>query len=103
MQQRFRNTIAEINLTNMEHNFRALETCLPQIGLAPMVKADAYGHGDVQASKVFERLGAKYLGVALVEEGVKLRLAGIQCPILLFGVFDSHGAEAIIKYRLTPV
>ena len=39
----------------------------------------------------------------MVEEGIKLRLAGIQTPILAFCHFDSMGAEAIVKYRITPV
>lgn len=68
-----------------------------------MVKADGYGHGDVQVARVCERLGARSLGVALIEEGIRLRLAGIQSPILAFTSFDSVGAEAMVKYRITPV
>lgn len=100
---RFRNSFAEVNLQSLEQNFLALKTLTKGAGLAPMVKADAYGHGDVHASKICERLGARYLGVALIEEGIKLRLAGINMPILVFGFFDSIGADAIVKYRLTPV
>lgn len=103
MSGRYRNTFAEVNLQVLEQNFASLQGLVGTAGLIPMVKADAYGHGDIQVSRVCEKLGAKFLGVALIEEGVKLRLAGIQAPILVFGFFDSVGADAIIKYRLTPV
>ncbi|MBK9294624.1 MAG: alanine racemase [Oligoflexia bacterium] len=100
---RYRNTFAEVNLQTLAQNYLTLQQLAGETGLIPMVKADAYGHGDIQVAKVCERLGAKFLGVALIEEGVKLRLNGIQTPILVFGFFDSIGADAIVKYRLTPV
>ncbi len=100
---RYRNSFAEINLQALEQNFKTLKSLVGLGGLAPMVKADAYGHGEIHVSRICERLGARYLGVALIEEGIKLRTAGIQTPILYFGFFDAIGAEAIVKYRLTPV
>jgi alanine racemase len=100
---RFRNTFAEVDLTALEENFVYLQGLAKNIAMAPMVKADAYGHGDVQVSRVCEKLGARFLGVALIEEGIKLRLAGIQVPILVFCQFDSIGAEAMVKFRLTPI
>ena len=105
MLSRFRNTFAEIDLLALEHNYMFLKSLLPKTSqfLAPMVKADAYGHGDIQVAKKCEELGAKFLGVALIEEGIRLCIAGIQTPILVFSPFDSIGAEEIVKYRLTPV
>jgi alanine racemase len=103
---RLRNSFAEIDLRALEHNYLALAGLLGPEGqrkMIPMVKADGYGHGDIQVARVCERLGARFLGVVLIEEGIKLRLAGIQAPILVFSHFDSVGAEAIVKYRLTPV
>jgi len=100
---RLRNSYAEVDLNALEQNFLSLKSLLKNCAMAPMIKADGYGHGDVQVARVCERLGARYLGVAMVEEGIKLRLAGIQTPILAFCPFDSMGAEAIVKYRLTPV
>ena len=98
---RLRNSFAEVDLGALEHNFHALSAL--SLPLCPMVKADGYGHGDIQVARVCERLGARSLGVALIEEGIRLRLAGIQSQILVFSHFDSLGAEAIVKYRLTPV
>ncbi len=103
---RLRNSFAEINLNALEQNYLALAQLLGTNGprsMAPMVKANGYGHGDIQVARICEKLGARALGVALIEEGIKLRLAGIQTPILTFCHFDSIGAEAIVKYRLTPV
>lgn len=100
---RYRNSYAEINLKALEHNFNHLKSMVNGAGIVPMVKANAYGHGEIQVSRVVERLGARYLGVALIEEGIALREAGVQTPILFFGFFDALGAEALIKYRLTPV
>jgi len=100
---RLRNSYAEIDLGALERNFLNLKGLLKNCSMVPMIKADAYGHGDVQVARVCERLGARFLGVALVEEGIRLRLAGVQTPILVFCQFDSMGAEAIVKYRLTPV
>jgi len=50
-----------------------------------VVKANAYGHGLVEAAQVFSESGADYLGVAFVEEGIELRRAGLKLPILVFG------------------
>jgi alanine racemase len=99
---KLRNSFAEINLTALEHNYHLIKHAFGG-PLCPMVKADGYGHGDTQVARVFETLGARYLGVALIEEGIKLRQAGIQTPILTFSHFDSAGAEAIVRYRLTPI
>ena len=68
-----------------------------------VVKADAYGHGAVKIAKVFVRNGIRHLGVALIEEGIELREAGIKASIVaLGGLFESQIPE-IIKYNLTPV
>jgi len=98
-----RKNFAEINLLAVERNFLALHSALKDCALAPMLKADAYGHGSVQVAKVCERLGAKYLGVALIEEGIELRQAGIRTPILVFSSFDQIGAEALVENNLCPI
>jgi len=68
-----------------------------------MVKANAYGHGDVIISKALESFGAKSLGVGLIEEGVLLREANLKTDIYFYGTFNLSDVEAIIEYRLTPV
>jgi alanine racemase len=103
---RLRNTFSEISLPSLERNYKKLAGLASLDGaggLIPMVKADAYGHGDVQVARTCERLGAHALGVVLIEEGMRLRMAGVQARVLVFGQFDAVGAEQLVRYRLTPV
>lgn len=68
-----------------------------------MVKANAYGHGDVQLGRFLESLGVAHLGVCLIEEGVLLRKFGVKAEILVFRGFDREGAEKILQHNMTPV
>ncbi len=68
-----------------------------------VVKANAYGHGAIGIARELEALGVDFLGVAFIEEGIKLRKAGIQKPILILGgIFPFH-VKKIFTFRLTPV
>jgi alanine racemase len=68
-----------------------------------VIKADAYGHGAKQAARALEQAGVEGLAVALVEEGIELREAGITRPILVMGAhYDSAWTE-LLAYGLTPV
>jgi len=68
-----------------------------------VVKANAYGHGAIGIARELEALGIDFLGVAFIEEGIKLRKAGIQKPILILGgIFPFH-VKKIFTFRLTPV
>lgn len=99
----YRRTFAEINLDNLAHNIRVLQKAFPQTFLCPMVKANAYGHGDVQVARFLETLGIEHLGVCLIEEGLLLRNFGVKAEILVFRGFDREGAEKILQYNMTPV
>jgi alanine racemase len=68
-----------------------------------VVKADAYGHGAPRCALRLEREGASWFGVALPEEGIELRHAGIGGQILCLGGFWQGQAAALISKRLTPV
>ena len=78
---------AEINLVNLNHNIEIIRSYLNSghTKIMAMVKADAYGHGAVEISKQAVKSGVYALGVAMVEEGVKLRKAGIDKPIYVLG------------------
>ena len=78
-------TWAEIDLNNLEHNYRALRACAPESRFLGVVKADAYGHGAVPVAKKLEKLGADCLAVACLAEGEELRAAGVTMPILILG------------------
>jgi alanine racemase len=99
----FRKTFAEINLDHLEHNLNVIRTAFPNDYLCPMVKANAYGHGDLQIAFCLEKLGVQNLGVCLIEEGLLLRNFGVRANILVFRGFDRAGAKKILQYNLTPV
>jgi alanine racemase len=98
-----RPTWAEINLDNLIHNFRITRGAMGAgVAIMPAVKADAYGHGAVECARALETAGADWFGVALPEEGLTLREAGIRAPILSLGGFWEGQEELIIAHRLTP-
>lgn len=89
----------------LKFNFARLKALLPAGQFfCPMIKADAYGHGDVQVAKALRPEGATHLGVSLIEEGLKLRAAGDRGGVLTFGVFEGiESAKAVVDANLTPV
>jgi alanine racemase len=100
----FRRTYADINIEHLVHNWDQIKKIAGDDRfICPMVKANAYGHGDIQVAQSLEREGALGLGVCLIEEGLLLRAAGIKTDILVFRGFDKRGAEKILEYQLIPV
>jgi alanine racemase len=76
----------------------------PEVEVAAVVKADAYGHGALEVSRVLSAAGARWLAVSSVDEGVALRCGGIGEPrILIMGGFLPYEGEAIVEHGLTPV
>ena len=99
-----RPTWAEINLGNLSFNLESVRKFIGQdISCMAVVKADAYGHGATECAKQLEADGVDWFGVALPEEGVELRTAGITQPILCLGGFW-HGQEnLLLEHNLTPI
>jgi alanine racemase len=98
-----RPTWAEINLDNLVHNFRVTKQAVgPDVAIMAAVKADAYGHGAVQCALALEEAGAAWFGVALPEEGLLLRDAGVSAPILCLGGHWEGQEESLIARSLTP-
>src|SRR5437868_13325194 len=99
-----RPTWAEIDLANLVHNFRTTRERLgPNVAIMPAIKANGYGHGAVECAQALEFAGAEWFGVAMPEEGVKLRANGVTRPILCLGGFWEGQEEALLNARLTPV
>ncbi len=99
-----RPTWAEIHLDNLASNFKEIRSMVtPTARIMAVVKADAYGHGAVECAKRLAQEGAEWFGVAIPEEGIALRNAGITQPILCLGGFWNDQATACIQQRLTPV
>ena len=99
-----RPTWAEIDLNNLAANFnRVRQRVTPVARVMAVIKANAYGHGAVPCARRLAREGADWFGVALPEEGIELRAAGITQPVLCLGGFWPGQAAACIQYNLTPV
>lgn len=90
-------TWAEIDLRNLEHNYRVLRACAPDSRFLGVVKADAYGHGAVPVAKKLETLGADCLAVACLAEALELREAGIGIPILILGATPPELAAQVVE------
>jgi len=99
----YRPTWAEVNLNNLEHNFRQVKFRLrPQIKVLVTVKADAYGHGLIPVSHRLAACGVDYLGVASIDEGIRLRKANIRKPILVLGLILKQDIQSLFTFKLTP-
>lgn len=93
-------TWAEVDLGAIQHNVRVLKERLHGALLSVVVKADAYGHGIVPVSRAASAAGADWLAVATVHEGVALREADIEAPILILSPFLPMEAEQVVYYGL---
>lgn len=99
-----RPTWAVINLDNLAYNFHSVKKfCGENLKYMAVVKADGYGHNSVECAKRLEREGIDWFGVALPEEAVELRYAGIRKPILCLGSFWFGQEELLLNNNLTPV
>ncbi len=93
-------TWCEIDLSAMLHNFLAARRHLPdKVLLAAVIKANAYGHGAVEAAKLLEGKADRF-AVAMTDEAVELRKAGIETPIFLLAPTPESDFEAIARYDI---
>ena len=88
----------EIDLDAIEHNARVIAAHIAPAELCAVVKADAYGHGDIPVARAALRGGAGLLAVALVEEGVRLREADIDVPVLVLSEPTTPEVASIIAH-----
>ena len=107
-----RPTRAEINLKNLRHNLHTLERSVtgdaskPAPAIWGVLKADGYGHGAPAVARTLERAGIAGVCVALLEEAIELRAAGIRLPILVMGgLYGTRrdGLDEIVANDLVPV
>ena len=95
-------TWANIDLDAAEHNYNIIRAYIkPNTKLCCVVKANGYGHGAVQLSKLYEGLGANYLAVSNIEEAIQLRNAEVSLPILILGYTDPRCASQLAEQRIT--
>jgi alanine racemase len=99
-----RPTWAEIDLNQLAANFRQVKSRDGSAArIMAVVKANAYGHGAVECGRRLAAEGADWFGVALPEEAIQLREAGIKQPMLCLGGFWPGQAAACVQFRLTPI
>jgi alanine racemase len=99
----YRPTVADIDLGAIRHNVDVLSSFLaPNVERLAVVKANAYGHGAIEVARAALAAGATWLGVALVEEGIAFREAGIDVPIVTLVEPPLAAAKAVVDHRLTP-
>lgn len=98
-----RPTRAEVNLANLRHNLRVVQRTAGGAQVWAVLKADGYGHGAKGVARTLERAGAAGICVALLEEGIELRQAGIRVPILITGGYYGRAFGEVLRHELTPV
>jgi alanine racemase len=97
----------EIDLKALAHNFEELQKLAGKnmshpLGIMPVIKADAYGHGMTQVAECLRGCGCKYWAVSNAGEGLRLRATGFKEKILLFESTLVSEVKDIIEYDLTP-
>lgn len=102
LEEKTHETILEINLNAISHNLNYFKSKLqPKTKLMVMVKAFGYGSGSYEIAKLLAHHKVDYLGVAFADEGIELRKAGIELPILVMNP-EMTSFQSIIQYRLEP-
>jgi len=99
-----RPTFAQIDLGVLRENLRSSREFIgPDVRVMAVVKANAYGHGAVECARTLESERVDWLGVALLEEAIQLRDAGIKIPILCLGGFPLGREALLLEHNITPV
>jgi alanine racemase len=98
-----RPTRAEVDLGALAHNLAVVRRESRAARVFAVIKADGYGHGAVPVAQRLAAEGVDGLCVALPEEGLELRAAGIRLPILVLGGTYARGADEVLAFGLTPV
>ena len=97
-------TKATIYKDNLEYNLKQIRNYVKKdVKLCVAVKADGYGHNAVLTAQLAEKVGAEFVAVATVEEGIDLRDNGIKCGILLLSLCTPPEMPALFEYKITPL
>jgi alanine racemase len=98
----YRDTWAEVDLDCIHANVTSIKKHLPQeVKMIAVVKANAYGHGDVHVAETALEAGAAYLAVAFMDEAISLRNKGITAPILVLGAARPEDIQVAAKFDIT--
>ncbi len=92
---------AELDYDAIAHNVKEVQKLVGNTKILGIVKANAYGHGAVKCAKALRDCGVDFFGVAIVDEAIELREAGIEEPILILGYTPPQYFEYLDTYHLT--
>lgn len=95
-------TRMEIDLDALLHNYREIVKHVAPTEVVPVVKSEAYGHGAVPIARALQEEGCRHQAVAMVDEGIQLRRAGIEGEIMILGVTLPDQFAALAEHNLTP-
>ncbi len=98
-----RPTWAEVSLSVLRHNYRAIVERVAPATVCAVIKCNAYGHGVVECGRALAAEGATWLGITSAEEGARLRDAGIGCRILVMAGMWRGEEDTVIGHQLTPI
>ena len=96
-----RPTYVEVDLERLAANYHAIAAHVAPARVMPILKANAYGHGLVEVARKLEAIGAPYVGVAYLEEGLRLREDGVRLPVLVMGGIVGSQVPRFITNDLT--
>jgi Alr-MurF fusion protein len=102
LEEKTHETVLEINLNAISHNLNFYKSKLkPETKMMVMVKAFGYGSGGFEIAKLLAHHKVDYLGVAFADEGIELRKAGIELPIMVLNP-EMTSFQSIVQYHLEP-
>lgn len=101
MKSFYRPTWIEVDLDAIKHNVEVVQRANPGKEIFAVIKANAYGHGDVEVARAALQAGAKWLAVSSLDEGIHLREAGVEAPILILGVIEVEDTYVAMDYDLS--
>lgn len=95
-------TWAEISLNAIEHNYNVIRNKVADdTKVCCVIKADGYGHGAVELSQIYEKLGADFFAVSNIDEGIEIRKSGSKLPIVILGYTPVSEAENLAEYDIS--
>ena len=95
-------TWAEISLNAIEHNYNVIRNKVADdTKVCCVIKADGYGHGAVELSQIYEKLGADFFAVSNIVEGIEIRKSGSKLPIVILGYTPVSEAENLAEYDIS--
>src|SRR5262249_45148770 len=110
-QMKSRPVWAEVSIPALVHNLHAIRKYVNPAGegrktsrkILSIVKGNAYGHGGPQVARILEKAGSDWFGVTCTDEGVAVRKAGVEKPVLILASFVQGEEQRLLEHGLTPV